>query len=192
MPAEAKPQALILAGPNGAGKTTFSRTLLEGSACFLNADLLAEPLDEEDEVRRNILAGRLALRRLKELIADRETFVLETTLATRALAKYLTRMKEQDFEVRLLFIYLPSPEMAIERVAKRVRAGGHSIPEATVRRRYKRGLANLFRIYLGLVDSWTIWNNEDGKGPEIIASGRHSASNILDGETYEEIWSKAK
>ena len=84
-------------------------------------------------------AGRIMIRRLKELAATRANFAFETTLASRTFAPWLADLKSIGYQVHLVFLWLPSDEMAVARVAERVRMGGHDVPEDTIRRRYRRG-----------------------------------------------------
>ena len=111
------------------------------------------------------------LKRLNELAAARATFGFETTLATRSYAVWLKRLQAAGYEVHLMFLWLPSADMAVARVADRVRLGGHNVPEDTVRRRYVAGLANLRQSYLSLADSWKVIDNTHIEHPRVIAAG---------------------
>ncbi|WP_226163575.1 AAA family ATPase [Hymenobacter terricola] len=135
----------LLAGCNGAGKTTAAYTLLPGLLnCreFVNANEIARGLSPFQPETVSIQASRLMLGRLKELLAAGETFALETTLATRHYLRFIQAAREQGYLVRLLFFWLNSPDLAVERVAARVREGGHNIPEPTIRRRYEGACAS--------------------------------------------------
>lgn len=156
------PRLYIIAGCNGAGKTTASFTVLPNALdCreFVNADEIAHGLSPFAPEEMALVAGRIMLRRIAELIAARKTFAIETTLATRSYRNTVRRAHAAGYEVVLLFFWLPSPEMALMRVAQRVRNGGHNIPEPTVRQRYYRGLQNLFEIFMPIVDDWTLYDN---------------------------------
>lgn len=144
----------IIAGPNGAGKTTFANRFLPGFVqCreFLNADLIAAGLSPFSPESQAIRASQLMLERLHGLLEKRQSFSLETTLAGKSYRQAIPQWQELGYRVVLIFLWLPSVEMAIERVAVRVREGGHNIPEAMIRRRYRRGIDNLFQLYLPLV-----------------------------------------
>ena len=105
------------------------------------------------------MAGRLMLQRMDELIEARETFAMETTLSGRAHARRLRRMKEEyGYEVELLFVWLPSADFAVKRVANRVSQGGHNIPEAIIRRRYQLGISNFAKLYSRLANRWLIYD----------------------------------
>ncbi len=154
------PEAILIAGPNGAGKTTFVRELLHvlyPECTFLNADEIQR---EARIFRHPVSAGRELLRRLDQLFRDRETFAVETTLATRLYLKRIRAWSKARYRTTLHFIELPSPEDAISRVAMRVAAGGHSIPDHDVRRRFIRGL-ELLPSYRSAVDRWYHWRSDD-------------------------------
>jgi predicted ABC-type ATPase len=166
------PKVVILAGPNGAGKSTSAARLLLGAMRvdeFVNADTIARGLSAFAPERVALNAGRIMLRRIKELSAERASFAFETTLATRSYAPWLREIRASGYGVHLLFLWLPSADMAVARVADRVRAGGHDVPEATVRRRYAAGLVNLRTLYLPIADSWKIVDNTRRQSQRIAA-----------------------
>lgn len=171
----------IIAGCNGAGKTTASFTILpEILNCkeFVNADSIAAGLSPFNPESVAIEAGRLMLSRINELTEARVDFAFETTLATRSYVSLVKAVQQVGYKVTLLFIWLDSPETAIQRVADRVAAGGHNIPEATVRRRYQRGIFNLINLYIPICDSWIIVNNKDVV-PELVAKGIFKGEDIV-------------
>jgi predicted ABC-type ATPase len=158
--ASEKPIVYVLAGPNGAGKTTFAKSYLPhfaGCREFVNADLIAAGLSPFNPESQSLVAGRLMLQRMDELIDSRETFALETTLAGLAHARRLRWMKvEIGYEIELLYLWLPSADFAVKRVATRVSQGGHNIPEAVIRRRYHAGISNFTKLYAPLANRWLI------------------------------------
>lgn len=159
-----KPTLYIIAGCNGAGKTTASYSVLPDLLdCreFVNADEIAKGLSPFNPDSVAIEAGKLMLLRIELLLGQGKTFAIETTLATRSYAKLVARAKEKGYQVVLLFFWLSSPEIAIERVAKRVREGGHNIPTETIIRRYWLGLQNFFNIFTPIVDNWMFFDNVD-------------------------------
>lgn len=161
-----RPSVVILAGPNGAGKSTVAPTLLHGALAvseFVDADVIARGLSAFDPESVAFAAGRVMLARLRDLAEQRVSFAFETTLASRSFAPWLQNLRASGYEVHLLFLWLPSAEFALERVADRVRAGGHDVPAAAVRRRYRGGLRNFFRLYEPLASTWRLY---DGSGPE--------------------------
>jgi predicted ABC-type ATPase len=156
-----QPTAYLIAGPNGAGKTTFATDFLpEFVRCreFVNADLIAAGLSPFTPETQAMRAGRLVLTRIMELAKARQEFGLETTLAGRGYVKLITDLKHSGYHVALFFLWLPSADMAVARVANRVRQGGHDIPETTIRRRFEAGLQNFFRLYAPVVDSWHVYD----------------------------------
>lgn len=139
----------IIAGPNGAGKTTFAKEFLPNEAdypIFVNADLIAAGLAPFDPDRAAIKAGRLMLEEIFEHVRRRDSFAFETTLSGRIYARHISVWREQGFMVKFFFLRLASPELAIARVCQRVKAGGHNVPEETIRRRFASGLRNFEEI----------------------------------------------
>ena len=172
--ADSPPKVVILAGPNGAGKSTSAGKLLLGPLRvteFVNADVIAQELSAFAPDRVAWEAGRVMLRRIKELAAERASFAFETTLATRSYVPWLKELQASGYEVHLLFLWLPSADMAVARVADRVRAGGHNVPESVIRRRYASGLVNLRTLYLPLANSWKLLDNTSIPSARLIASG---------------------
>ncbi len=161
----------IVAGPNGAGKTTFAKEFLPNYAeCldFVNADFIARGISPFSPERVAIRAGRLMLEQI-QLLADRKRdFGFETTLSGKTYFRLLQELKARGYRSHLFFLWLPSIDIALERIADRVRRGGHNIPEDVVRRRFKRGLPNLFQIYRPLLDFWAIIDNSTDT-PKLIA-----------------------
>jgi len=125
---------------------------------FVNSDEIAKGLSPFNAggVAVAVEAGRVMHKRIKELIAAGETFALETTLATRAVVKLIQEAQEKGYYVTLLYMWLNTPDLGVERVKMRVAAGGHDIAETTIRRRYKSGIRNLFELYLPTCDYWMI------------------------------------
>ncbi len=143
-----QPNLYVLAGPNGAGKSTFARLFLPDYAdCkeLVNADLIAAGLSPFNPESLALQAGRLMLERIEALAKAGEDFGFETTLAGRSWLPLLHRLRRLGYRLHLFFLWLPTPELAIDRVQERVRSGGHSIPDEVVRRRFGRGLPDLLQ-----------------------------------------------
>ena len=152
----------IIAGCNGAGKTTASYTVLpEILECreFVNADEIAKGLSPFNPSSVAIEAGRLMLKRIGELLSAGVSFSVETTLSTRSYINLIQQAQNQGYSVSLIYFWLNSPELAIERVKQRVANGGHDVPAPIIRRRYRSGLENFFRIYMPCVDYWMLADN---------------------------------
>jgi predicted ABC-type ATPase len=133
------------------------------------------------------------LARLHDLAEKSANFAFETTLATRYYARWLTDLRKNGYNVNLLFVWLKSPELALERVRNRVQAGGHDIPEATVRRRYRNGIRNFFALYQSLADEWGVYDNSELVAPILIASGEtQNSQNIYDQHRWSHFREAAK
>ena len=166
-------EIVIIAGPNGAGKTTFALTYLRVEARglpFLNADMIAAGLAPFGSRHSDIQAGRLMLAEIDRLVAEGRSFAFETTLSGRGYLRRIDRWRRLGYRVTLLFLSLRSPDEAIDRVRRRVAQGGHSIPEAVIRRRFHSGIDNLRSVYAERVDSWMLLDNT-GKAPVLIEMG---------------------
>ena len=168
------PQLVVIGGPNGSGKSTAAPRLLRDTLNlveFVNADAIAAGLSGFRPESAAIQAGRVMLRRLRQLASKREDFAFESTLASRGLAHWILRLKQDGYIFHLAYLWLPKPEIAIARVAERVRAGGHHVPETTIRRRYDSGLRNFFRFYRPIANYWRFYNNAATSGPRFVAMG---------------------
>lgn len=186
------PTAYLIAGPNGAGKTTFATEFLPDFVhCreFVNADLIAAGLSPFAPETQALRAGRLVLTRIRELAEARQDFGFETTLAGRGYARLIADLKGSGYRVVLFFLWLPDAELAVARVANRVRQGGHDIPEETIRRRFDAGLRNFFRLYAPLADSWHLY---DGSRlpPSCLATRADGPVREREPETYRMIQSR--
>lgn len=182
----------IIAGCNGAGKTTASYTVLPemlGCREFVNADEIASGLSPFNPGSVAIDAGRLMLQRMNDLLAEGADFAFETTLATRSYMKFIEKARAKGYFVTLLYFWLPTPELAIERVATRVREGGHGIPPEVIRRRYASGIRNMTALYTPVCDFWTIYDNSsaDEEIKIIAAGGKEIPIDIRDTLSYKAI-----
>ncbi len=164
---------VIIAGPNGAGKTTFAREFLPNEACctaFVNADLIAEGLAPFTPERAAMTAGRIMLEQIHRHVRQGESFAFETTLAGRQYARLIPDWRTAGYQVQLIFLRLPTIDVAIERVATRVSQGGHAIPEDVIRRRFEAGWRNFTSLYRTLVDAWQVYDNAGGE-PVLLEEG---------------------
>lgn len=166
---------VIIAGPNGAGKTTFAREFLPyEAACpvFINADLIAAGLAPFQPETAAIQAGKLMLAQIAWHAQRCESFAFETTLSGLGYARNIPKWRALGYQVELFFLRLPSPEIAVERVAGRVKQGGHNIPEHIIRRRFAAGLDNFQKIYRPLVNAWALYDNA-GTEPLLLEWGEN-------------------
>ena len=123
---------------------------------YVNADEIAAGLSPFNPESVAIQAGRLMLERLITLKCQGIDFAFESTLTSRHFARFLRDCQSSGYRLNLIYFWLQSPQLALERVHKRVASGGHNIPEDVVRRRYERGRNNLMQLYLPLCDTWII------------------------------------
>jgi predicted ABC-type ATPase len=161
------PQVVIIAGPNGAGKTTFASDYLAGPRAhftFVNADEIAREVAHRGLPPRqaDVRAGRVMLERIDDLVTAGANFAFETTLATLSYARKIPVWRRSGYVASLVYLRLPSAEVSIERVRRRVVAGGHGIPEEIIRRRFGKSAAYFDNLYKSIVDRWYIFESSEG------------------------------
>jgi predicted ABC-type ATPase len=172
--ATASPAVVVLGGPNGAGKSTAAPRLLRGSLRveeFVNADTLAQGLSAFRPENVAFEAGRITLKRLDDLESERKSFAFESTLASHTLASRLSRLREGGYRVHIVYLWLPTSDLAVAPVAERVAAGGHDVSSEDVRRRFGRGRDNFFTRYRHLADTWRLYDASAMTGPRLVATG---------------------
>jgi predicted ABC-type ATPase len=175
MPARS-PTIYVIAGCNGAGKTTFAKEFLPKEVkClrFLNADEIARGLSPLKPSAGAVQAARLLLTQVGECLRRRETFALESTLSGKTYIRLFRRARELGFEIELHYLWLSSPAQAIARVQLRVRQGGHHVPAADIRRRFKRSLVHLLDDYLPLATRWAVWDSRGLPAKRLAISSAH-------------------
>jgi predicted ABC-type ATPase len=180
----------IVAGCNGAGKTTASFTILpEIIECkeFVNADEIAKGLSPFQPEKVAFESGRIMLKRITELLFDNQSFAFETTLSTKSYKSKIIEAKEKGYTVTLLFFWLQNVELAKARVKMRVSEGGHNIEPEIIERRYFRGIKNLFKIYLPIVDGAIIFDNSNGKHELLAEKTVDGQLNIIDSIKFNEL-----
>jgi predicted ABC-type ATPase len=164
------PKCIIIAGPNGAGKTTFAREYLLGEAAivhFVNADLIAAGLSPLQPELASLTAGRLFLTEIERLASAKIDFALESTLSGLSYVRKLRRWKRAGYRLRIIYLRLSSPRLALHRIASRVAQGGHNIPHRDVLRRFQRSWDNFLQVYRPLADEWALYDNS-GEKPVLI------------------------
>lgn len=184
---EIGPQVIVIAGPNGAGKTTLAPFLLRdklGLLEYVNADPIAHGLSGFDPASVALQAGRVMLNRLHELAAQRKTFALETTLASKHYAGWIKKLHADGYAFQLMFLWLRSPDLAVRRVRARVHAGGHKVPEQVIRRRHAAGLKNFWNFYQPLADAWAVYDNSESEKILIAAGDREAPLLIYDKRSW--------
>ncbi|MGI8668675.1 MAG: zeta toxin family protein [Aridibacter sp.] len=185
---------IVIAGANGAGKSTVAAFLLRdklGVSEFVNADVLAQGLSAYSPEKVAIPAGRIMLKRINKLAKAQENFASETTLSTRTFVPKLKRMRKNGYKFKLVFLWLKSEELAVLRVAERVRQGGHNIPTDTIRKRYQKGLRNFFSLYQPIADSWFFYENSNISNLRLIAKGNLlKIDKVKDDKLWQELKEK--
>lgn len=188
------PKLYIISGCNGSGKTTASYTLLpEMWDCkyFVNSDEFAKGLSPFDPDKASLNAGRLMVKRIKLLLERKEDFCIETTLSSKSLGRTIEIAKEEGYTITILYFWLDSVELAISRVKARVEAGGHNVPEPTIRRRYRSGLRHFFEDYMPMSDRWMLADNT--RVPfKLVAQGWKKNMVVQDNKRFEYIKSLAE
>lgn len=183
------PRLFVIGGCNGAGKTTASYTILPrllDCSEFINSDEFAKSLSPFDPDKASIMAGRYMHMKMQILMKKKKDFGIESTLATRSLIKIIKECQEYGYTVTVLYLWISSPELAIERVKKRVTEGGHDVLDDTVRRRFNAGLINFFNDYMTIADEWILADNSDPPY-KTIASGSKKGITVHDLQKYREI-----
>ena len=185
---EQTPQVIIIAGPNGAGKTTLAPFLLRDTLKlreYVNADPIALGLSGFDPASVAFKAGRVMMTRLRELAEQKKSFAFETTLAARFFAGWIENLRREGYKFQSMFLWLRSPELAVQRVRERVAAGGHDVAESVIRRRYDAGMKNFWTLYQPLAEAWSVYDNSISPQPILIALG---GSNRADSILEEDSW----
>lgn len=185
------PTIYVIAGPNGVGKTTFADRYLPDEARqveFVNADLIARGLSPYDPDVVAMQAGRIALGRIRQLIADKIGFTWETTMSGRSAAGWLREARAVGFTLKCYFLWVRQPEIVLTRIRQRVVEGGHNIPEEVSRRRFFKTIENFFEIYRPLFDAWKLYEN-DLPEPRLLAVEKQGRLVARDRKRLNEILS---
>jgi predicted ABC-type ATPase len=171
-PSSRVPRCIVIAGPNGAGKTTFAREFLPkeaGVIHFVNMDLLAAGLSPLKPELAALKAGKLFLQELDRLAGAQLDFAFESTLSGLAYTNRLKHWKAVGYQIEIVFLRLVSPQLALRRIAARVKQGGHNVSRAEVLRRFDRSWKNFQAIYKPLADAWKVYDNS-GDNPRLLQS----------------------
>lgn len=162
---------IIIAGANGSGKTTFGLPYVdELQYKYLNADEIAKKL-ELDGMKDALMirAGRLFFEQLDNCLVQGDSFVVETTLSGSYVKKVSNRAIGLGYKVTVIYIFLDSADLCVERVKTRVLKGGHHVPEIDIRRRFVRSLNNFWSNFTELTSNWVLlYNGESGFQPVAV------------------------
>lgn len=182
------PRAIVIAGPNGAGKSSAAPAVLRDFArvtTFVNADVIAQGLSGFDPDAAAFEAGRVMLARIGALVAHGEDFAFESTLSGVTARRLLAQALVAGYRVHLFYFWLPSVELSVERVRLRVAGGGHSVPEATIRRRFGKSLWNFWHVYRTLVTSWRVYDGGAPAATVLVAYGAGNDTVALDAARWD-------
>ena len=178
---KALPTIYLIAGANGVGKTTFAREFLPKEVnClrFMNADEVARGLSPFAPEAAAIRAGRVLIGEIRAALKSRDSFGWESTLSGRGHIRVLRDARAAGYEIELHYLSVPTPRICIERVAQRVREGGHDVPIPDIRRRFRRSIENLVDLYLPLADRWTIWDSSTTRPTAVLDSAKDGAVDL--------------
>jgi predicted ABC-type ATPase len=146
----------VLKGASAQRSESSAHRCQSGSDFYSRSPARPNPLDPRAGA---IAAGRLLLSEIRKSISRSETLALETTLSGKTYVRIFERAVSFGYELELHYLWLSNVEQAIARVRRRVRMGGHDVPTADIRRRFKRSLRHLVGNYLPLATRWVIWDN---------------------------------
>ncbi len=183
------PRIIIIGGANGSGKTTLAREYVAvENIKYLGADEIASELNKAEPENAAIKAARLFSQRLDEMLENRESVIVESTLSGLSLQRRIEKARKFGYSVEVVFVYLDSAELCVQRVATRVANGGHHVPPEDVRRRFVRANRNFWNIYKEIADEWNLFFNVADSFQQIVAADREGVI-IFDEERYAE-WLK--
>ena len=184
-----RPRVVIFAGPNGAGKSTHADAILAalGIETFVNADYIARGLSGHNTDTVAFEAGRIMLKRLRQLGDAGADFAFESTLSSRTFAPFLRTLKARGYGVAIYYFSLANAQLAVRRVKLRVALGGHDVPSDVVRRRFGRSLSNFFALYAPLADEWTLFDNSSSHQALSVATQFANQLTVTETATWHKL-----
>ena len=187
--AKCSPRVVIFAGPNGAGKSTHADAILTalGIETFVNADYIARGLSGRNTDSVNFEAGRIMLKRLRQLADACADFAFESTLSSRTFAPFLRALKAQGYTVAIYYFALTNAQLAVQRVKLRVALGGHHVPSDVVKRRFARSLNNFFTLYSPIANEWTLLDNSDSLQAQPVAIHFGNQLTVTEADTWQKL-----
>jgi predicted ABC-type ATPase len=188
------PRVVVFAGPNGAGKSTHADAILAalGVETFVNADYIARGLSGRNTDVVAFEAGRIMLKRLRQLGDAGVDFAFESTLSSRTFAPFLRKLKSQGYQVVIYYFSLTNATLAVNRVKIRVIQGGHDVPADVVRRRFGRSLSNFFTIYAPLANQWALFDNSSSPQALPVAAQMADELIITEAKTWQKLQKLSK
>ncbi|MFB5762992.1 zeta toxin family protein [Paenibacillus medicaginis] len=159
----------VFAGNNGSGKSTIRNLILDmlGISVHIDPDALARGMDAEHPERRKVSAGKEAIKLARECIRQSRDFSIETTLAGGNAIRLMKYARENGFEITMFYVGLSDYELNIERVATRVKNGGHDIPTSDIIRRHTTSTQNLLS-HLDIIDDLIVIDNTNATGEIVL------------------------
>ena len=176
----------IIAGPNGSGKSTFAEEFIkEKNLVFVNADIIAAELSQNVSDRSVMFrAGKIFFQKVNQLVKDKASFVIETTLSGKYTINIIDKLKREGYKVKMVYVFVETPFLSIERIKIRVQTGGHHVSDDDVIRRFSRSKVNFWNTYKDMVDGWEVYDNS-GKNFMPVAIGKRSDYIIINNEIFD-------
>ena len=176
----------IISGANGSGKSTLAEVLLkEKNLEFLNADEIAKELAPNAINSVPISAGKEYFKRLKLYFDNKKSFAVESTLSGNNVIRIIKRAQDLNYKIILVYSFLQNCTTCIERVKKRVKNGGHNVPEEDIIRRYYKSLVKFWNEYRFMVDEWTLFFNGYDYAPIIVSFGVRDKYEVINKQTQD-------
>ena len=187
------PTIYVIAGPNGAGNTTFADRYFPDEARqveFVNVDLIARGLSPYDPGVVAVEAGRIALGRLRQLIADKIGFIWENTISGRSATGWLREAKAAGVTLKCYFLWVKDVDITMARLRSRVGEGGRNIPDEVLRRHFYKTLQQFIQVYRSLFDAWKFFENDLGQ-PRMLAAQKQERLALGDRGCLERLLAEA-